>query len=930
MLAPGVRLGGYEVVSLLGAGGMGEVYRARDTSLNRDVAIKVLPDSVAADDERLSRFTREAQALAALNHTNIAHVYGLERSDRNAAGTAFIVMELVEGEDLAERIARGPLPVDEALPIARQIAEGLEAAHDHGIVHRDLKPANIKLRPDGAVKILDFGLAKALDQGSGDRRQASGNSADSPTFTSPAMTGVGIILGTAAYMSPEQARAGTVDHRSDLWSFGCVLYEMLTGRAVFAGPTVSDTLAAILRGTPDWTFLPSEVPPAVRHLLERCLTKDRRRRLAAASEIIVALDPTNAAPRAPKTGSEEPWYRQAAVWMTIISAIAVGTVLGWVMHGAQRAAPSAPTTAIIRLEASLGDAKQLSTPPKLTQFAVSPDGQSIVFSGQPEAAQRSLYVRRLDRGDVRLLPGTDGGQSPIFSPDGAWIAFWSNNTLRKVPVDGGTAITICQTDPGRQAGPSPIGWTSAELFAGASWGDDGRIVFGSFNSGLWEVSADGGTPTALTTPDAANGEFAHRLPHVLPGGTAVLFSIVKAPIGNVGDLAVRVRGEASPRILLRDAADARYIAPGFLLFARDATLFAARFDLDGHAIVGTPVPVEEHVQQAINSNSPGLNLAAAQFSVSRTGTLVYAKGGGYPSNPARLAWVSPDGKREEWGEVMASYLAPRISPDGRYVAVSGGLPVLTLFLYDLQRGGMTRLSDTTRAVFPVWMPDGKSLIYSATSNGPQNMYRLPIDASRPAEQLTKGPLANWSAEVSADGTRLLYVETDPKTGNDIWMLPLTGDRTPQLLVRSNGDDSFPALSRDGQWLLYASNESGKYEVYIRRLTGGGRTQVSPNGGHSPAFASDDHEVIYRSAAGADTKVMSVRLTPGDPPTVGTARTLPFDAIGVGSTPVRDFDVTRDGRRFLFTTRSAAPIHAISTLTVVLNWTRALEERLPRK
>ncbi|HLE69052.1 MAG TPA: serine/threonine-protein kinase, partial [Vicinamibacteria bacterium] len=584
-LSPGTRLGPYEIASPLGAGGMGEVFRARDTKLNRDVAIKVLPTAFAQDAERVARFRREAQLLASLNHPNIAAIYGLEESD----GVLALALELVEGEDLAERLTRDAIPVDEAVAIAKQIAEGLEAAHEKGIVHRDLKPANLKLTKDGTVKILDFGLAKAYEG----EPTTDGALSQSPTM-SRQMTEAGVIFGTAAYMSPEQARGGTVDKRADIWAFGVVLFEMLTGKRLFTGETVSDTLAAVLRQEIDWKALPASTPPGLRRLLERCLDRDAKKRLRDIGEARVALEERLGTRDTVRTSSGMralPWFLLA-----LVSALAL-----WALW---RPAPQpAPP---LRLSAELGAAASLATDWGPAAI-LSPDGRLLAFVASPGTGERPLlHLRRLEQLDAAPLAGTEGARDPFFSPDGEWIAFFADGKLKKVSVSGGAAVTLCDAADER----------------GGTWAEDGTIFFtagGQPGVGLSRVSSAGGTPQTLTTPDAASQERTHRWPQALPGGKAVLYT-AGSTRGNYEDASLVVHSLASDtrKVLHRGGYHGRYLPSGHLVFIHEGTLFAARLDLDRLELTGQPVPVLAGV-------SANPDNAGAQFAFSQDGTLVYQR-----------------------------------------------------------------------------------------------------------------------------------------------------------------------------------------------------------------------------------------------------------------------------------------------------------------
>ncbi len=603
---------------------MGEVYRARDTNLNRDVALKVLPELFALDPDRLARFKREAQVLATLNHPNIAAIYGLEESN----GAHALVLELVDGPTLADRIAQGPISLEDALTIGRQIAEALEAAHEKGIIHRDVKPANIKIADDGAVKVLDFGLAKVWD--GAPQADPSG----SPRLTSTDFA-ERTIMGTPAYMSPEQARCKPLDRRTDIWSFGCVLYEMLTGRAPFAGETISDTLAAILDSEPDWNALPQTAPLPVRRLLRRCLEKDRKRRLAHIADARLEIDDALSAPHADAAVSASTSRtRERVMWASAL--MLVGLIGAAAMTWATRSAtdPSETTRTLLSMaptDQSSGanplEQRPGSARPTRTAIALSPDGKTLVF-GAIWGGDQQLYARRMDRLDVTPIPGTSGGSSPFFSPDGRWVGFGAAGELRKVPLAGGPAVMLCK---------------AAALF-GASWGSDGTIVFATArNGGLLRVSAAGGTPEVLTTPQP--GEYSHRLPHILPGGHAVIFTISKgANLWDNTQIVVRSLSTGDQTVLIEGGADGRYVPTGHIVYARLGTLMAVPFDPVRLVLTGGATGLIDGVMQAADFNLSDMeNTLAAQFTVSDTGALIYVNGGVLPAIQRSLAWVDRKG-----------------------------------------------------------------------------------------------------------------------------------------------------------------------------------------------------------------------------------------------------------------------------------------------
>jgi serine/threonine-protein kinase len=643
-LHAGTRIGPYEVTALIGEGGMGEVWRAHHTALNRDDALKVLPDAFASDSDRLARFRREAQVLASLNHPNIAHVYGLEQSD----GVQALVMELVEGPTLADRIAQGPIPVDEALPIAKQIAEALEAAHEQGIIHRDLKPANIKVRPDGTVKVLDFGLAKALEPMSARDMHATA----SPTITSPAMmTGVGMLLGTAAYMSPEQARGKAVDKRSDIWAFGAVFYEMLTGTRAFGGNDVTDTLAFIITKELDWRTLPAATPAPIRRLLRRCLEKDRKRRLESAADARVEIEDALTAPsldasdvvgaRVQRVGWRYllPW--SVASTVTLVLAVVLALWAPW----RTSVAPAA-----VRLEAALGADASLDR--LNASLAVSPDGSLLVFSARNQQGIQQLYARRLGELQAAPLAGTTNARDPFFSPDSQWIGFFADSSLKKIAVTGGAAVTLCA------AGDDRGGW----------WAEDGSIVFqpGGSGVGLSRVASGGGMPVPLTKLGA--GEVTHRWPQVLPGGTAVLYTAHSSVTGfDDATIVVQPLPNGAPKIVQRGGYYGRYLRSGHLVYMRQGALFAEPFDLARLEPVGPPVPVIEDVSTYTGLSGLGGQAGSAQAAWTETGTAVYLTGQS-EVDEMPIDWMDRTGTVTPLRPTRASWSNPQFSPDGRRLA----------------------------------------------------------------------------------------------------------------------------------------------------------------------------------------------------------------------------------------------------------------------
>ncbi len=906
-LVVGARLGPYEILSALGVGGMGEVYRARDTKLGRDVALKVLPESFARDPDRLARFQREAEVLASLNHPNIAHIHGLEDSD----GIRALVMELVEGPTLADRIGDGAIPLDDALPIAKQIAEALEAAHEQGIVHRDLKPANIKVRRDRTVKVLDFGLAKALDPPAG--TEAADALANSPTITSPAMTQRGVILGTAAYMSPEQARGLTLDTRSDLWAFGCVLYEMLTARRPFTGATVSDVSAAILRLDPDWTLLPDATPAAIRRLLRRCLQKDRRQRLADAADARLEIEEALASPGVETVAPARTPSRRVervAMALTLCGGALIAALLVW---ASSRPTPHTPAR-VSRFTVVPPPAEALVISGIVRDLALSRQGAHLVYTGP----RGQLMVRALDRLDGLPVPGVTNARAPFLSPDARWIGFFTgvSGELKKVSIAGGAPISLCRVTG------SP---------RGASWGPDETIVFATNEptTGLFRVSAGGGKPEVITTPESTKGvEEDHLFPSVLPGGRAVLFTIASASnTAALGQVAVLDLKTGRIKTLIRDGSQAEYVETGHLIYATAGTLRAVRFDLAKLEILGDPVPVVEQVMTA--------GTGAANFSVSPNGTLVYVPGGAgtQVSVTRSLVWVTRQGREQPIAAPPRTYNYASVSPDGTRVALAIDDQEHDIWTWDLARQTLTRLTfDPGRDWYPAWAPDGRRIVFTSARGGPFNLFSRPADGTGTDERLTTSSHVQFGPSFSPDGTRLVFTEVMPDTGEDLMWLPidpstgLSAGRTEPLLQTKFAERN-AQISPDGHWLAYEANESGQEEIYVRPFpkVGGGRWQISSGGGNVALWARGGRELFYRN--GNSMMSVSVQTTPAF--SAGNPRKL-FEGYNFGFG--RSYDVSRDGQRFLMIKDNLSGDQSTTTasMVVVLNWLEELKQRVPVK
>jgi serine/threonine-protein kinase len=899
-------IGHYEILALIGVGGMGEVYRAWDSKLDRNVALKVVAAMFANDPERLARFRREAQMLAALNHPNVGSIHGLEES----GATVALVLELVEGPTLADRLERGPISVKEALPIARQIAEALEAAHERGIVHRDLKPANIKVRADGVVKVLDFGLAKALEPSPVERSAAA-------TLVKHAPTEVGIVLGTTAYMSPEQARGNPVDKRADIWAFGCVLYEMLTGQRAFEGQSVSDTVARVLEREPDWARLPATLSPALRAYVRRCLQKDTRQRVQAIGDVRLALEgafDTALQQNAPGVVAQRP--RGALVALVAIVATGAVGALAWVAM--RDAEPTPPRVA--RLQIAPAGAAAPSIGWNDRDLAITPDGSRVIYVGNQGT---QIFVRSLDAlAPVAVVKGI--AISGLFvSPDGQWIGFHDGlGVLKKVAVAGGPAVTVATIDT---AG-----------FSGATWGPDDTIILAtnSVDTGLQRVSATGGPVTVLTRPDRAQGEADHFWPEMLPGGRAVLFTITSLTSGaDAAQVALLDLETGARKILVRGGSHARYVsgasgsskrgdhAGGYLVYAAGGALRAMPFDLATLETSGTPVTVVPDVVMTIKG---GVNAVVAG-----DGTLAYVLGT-VEGTPRTLVWVDRQGHETPIPAPPRPYFLPALSPDGTRIAVFANDQERDLWLWDLRRTTLTRLTSAPGAdVVQVWTPDSRRLIFTSERAGVRNLFWQAADGAGEAEPLTESPNTQYPTSVSPDGRTLIFIDEFPATTNDVMMIDLDSHlETP--LVQSPFSERNGTVSPDGHWLAYESNDSGRYEVYVRPFpdVDGGRWQVSTNGGTQPIWARSGQELFYVSPTGA---VMGVGVS-GGPSWSATTPTLLVKEgyFTVSSWWGRSYDVAADGQQFLLIKEGGIDgIVAPPSIIVVQNWVQELERLVPR-
>jgi serine/threonine protein kinase/Tol biopolymer transport system component len=925
-LSAGTRLGNYEIQDTVGAGGMGEVYRAQDTRLDRDVALKVLPQAFVLDAERLARFKREAQVLALLNHTNIAAIYGFE----DAGGVQALVLEFVDGPTLAERIAHGPIAIDEVLSIALQIAEALEAAHEQGIIHRDLKPGNIKVRPDGTVKVLDFGLAKALGRepgetgqhgrretdaiDHGDRRQPDGSRkqdpahamSESPTITTPAVTQMGVILGTAAYMSPEQAKGRPADKRSDIWAFGCVLYEMLAGVRVFDGEDMTDTMAAVIRATPDWSRLPSGTPQSIRRLLRRCLEKDRKERLphigAARLEVKEALASLDV--EMPAVITPTVITTPVAATPVTTSAVAIpvppsrrGGWLGWVVA-------AIATMAAIALGAMWkgGWERQppglvlpetyvnIATPPTTdpNTLAIAPDGKRILFTALSDDQPR-LWLRSLDSPIARALPGTERARVPFWSPDSRSIGFFADGTFKRLDIDTGSV---------RHLG-------NAVTSSGGTWNRNGVILLAMGNlQPIQRIPADGGDASAITENVSGSS---HRTPYFLPDGQHFLYAAIGTP--DARGVYVAALDGFQPRRLLDVDSPAAY-ASGHLFYLLQDTLVARPFDLSELAFTGEPVRVAEGV---------------AAFSIAADGTIVYRTGtntGLGAAGVRQLRWFDRSGHSVGVLGDSESAGPPALSPDGSRVAVPRAGDV---WLVDTARGGRVRFtSNPENDNFPIWSQDGMTIAFQSNQKGiPGEIYRKSAVGSGPEELLLSTVAVTHPMDWSPDGRFLLY-RSQPLGANtsqwNLWAVPVDGDRKPFPVVQTKFDERDGQFSPDGKWIAFESNETGRYEIYIQPFPSGSKIPVSSEGGAQVRWRRDGSELFYIAL---DGQMMGVPIQLGvlGKPEIGDAvplfKTNVGGAIAQGVTR-QQYAVSADGQRFL--------MHALveeanaTPITLILNWT----------
>jgi Tol biopolymer transport system component len=890
-LVAGARLGPYEIVSALGAGGMGEVYRARDTKLRRDVAIKVLPEAVRLDPERLARFEREAFVLASLNHPNIASIYGVEETQ----GVVALILELIEGDTLAARIGRGPIAVGEALTIARQIAEALATAHEKGVVHRDLKPANITFTPTGLVKVLDFGLAKiaASADGSGDETQAVGVTE-------------GLVIGTAAYMSPEQARGQAVDRRSDIWSFGCVLYEMLTGERLFSGSGTTDTLALVFTKDPDWSALPPQVPPAIRVLLKRCLERDRLKRIGDVAAIRFALEDVSGLSTADQqvVGSMPPDVRGTKTTRRWLAALVVAvTAVGLGSWSLARFSSSrAPALTGVTHVAVVPEGT-LPTEGEAV-IALSPDGRRLAYVASHDGRQQ-LYLQELDQFEGKAIRGTEGATAVTFSPDGNWLAFAADRKIRKIALAGGEPVEL--GDFGEEDGSSSLRWESNDL-----------ILFSSGPStGLWRMPAAGGMPSQVTTLGA--GELEHHTPQILPGGKTLLYC---ATLSVYNDAGVVVQSlETGQRRLIATGTGARYIPPGYLAYVQAGAMYVAPFDLTRLEITGPPALA----LQGVRMNSHLL----AQIAYSQAGSMAYLPASGN-AGPDTLVWVDRSGAEQPTVVSASAITAPRLAPDLRRVAValSSGAGLdgnkSDVWVYDVVRNAPSRVTFEGSSLYSSWSPESTRLAYNLRRNGQEEIHVKTVGDSGPDKRLEPSAGTNFPFSWSPDGRLIAGVSVNT-TGNHVWVYGVDDPSASRAFTQTTFKEGGPTFSHDGRWIAYASSKSGRTEIYMRPFPGPGEEwTISTEGGNEPVWARKTGQLFYRLG----DAMMAVDITTTPTAVVGKPRKVFERPYNRSLALWQNYDVSPDGQRFLMV--KGSPRMPATRINIVLNLAEQLKRLVPAK
>ena len=892
----GKTLSHYKVIEKIGQGGMGEVYRAEDTNLSREVAIKVLPEQFTQDPQRLARFEREAKLLASLNHPNIAAIYGFEEAD----DVRFLAMELVPGETLQERVAKGPLPVEEALEVCRQIAEGVEAAHEKGVIHRDLKPANVKVTPEGKVKILDFGLAKAFEE-----ETPVTDISQSPTLTEE-MTRAGVILGTAAYMSPEQAKGKPVDKRADVFAFGAMLYELLTGKRAFEGETITETIAKVLESEPKWEALPGTTPWTIQTLLRRCLQKDPKHRFHHVADVRIEIQAALSDPSEVLLPGSLPVRSLQIHWGLVVGLALLTFVLGAgaVLWSLEPAATTTEPTA--RFVIDLGPDHSIpvvlnsgATGSQGDSFAISPDGQHVVYVALSRDTEQSLlYLRSIDQFKARTLPDTEDASDPFFSPDSQWLGFLVGNELRKISLAGGSPVSLA-TMPGNTYGR-------------LSWGKE-MIVFGTVNTGLWKLPVNGGEPQPLTTLDTEKGEIRHGDVYFLPGGQTVLFTAQYPPSPSVWLLSLATGEQRELMAGTRPV----YASSGHIVFQRSGALFALPFNVDRLQETSPPVPLTQKVRVQLTT---GL----AEFAISNTGSLVYLPP--QENLGSSLVWVDRQGGSQvpPLLETQNMLEYPHLSSDSKQVAfesnVVGGRS--DIWIFDVDRGTRMRLTTEGGGSFPVWTADGEKITFRSTRAEADGIYWKPADGSGAAELLLSQQSDNpvYPTSWAPDGQTLTFYEVKPGNDRDIWTLPVAGDASPFLATQFN--ERAAIFSPNGRWLAYVSDESGQDEVYVQPYPGpGGRWVISTNGGVEPLWSRDGGELFYRIG----NQIMVVKIQTEPVLTAGTPQLLFEGQFPPNLAGNPNYDITPDGQRFVMVKEVGEDS---SEINVILNWTEELKRLAP--
>jgi serine/threonine protein kinase len=889
-ISPATRLGRYEIRSLLGAGGMGEVYLARDPKINRDVAIKVIPAAFSADTERLRRFEQEAQAAGALNHPNILSIYDVDTHD----GSPYVVSELLEGETVREQLQGAALPVRKAIDYALQVARGLAAAHEKGIVHRDLKPENLFVTKDGHVKILDFGLAKLIEPN-------NGSEALTDLSTRMLQTDPGTVLGTVGYMSPEQVRAQKVDHRSDIFSLGVILYEMLSGRRAFRGDSTIETLNAILKeDPPELSESNGRINPALERVVMHCLEKSPEQRFQSARDVAFALEglssltsshtlPTPLPAKAGRSINRErlAWIAAGVCLLGFLAALSIGFL--------RKGNVDQPV-----LSLSLLPPDNVNMSGIVSAMALSPDGRRLAFVGSSQGQNR-LWVRSLDSPSAQVLSGTEGASTaglPFWSPDSRFVGFTAGGKLKKIDASGGSPQTLCDVGANR----------------GGTWSRDGVIVFAMAGNGpLYRVSAEGGEPTPVTTLDKSRSETSHRWPFFLPDGQHFLYFARSSQVEGGGVYVGSLDAKQAKQLLPTTLLNAIYASPGYLLFVRDKTLLAQRFDADKLQLSGEPFPVAEHV-----ASNPGL--ARGAFSVSESGVLAYYSGSGDLNQPL---WFDRGGKQIGSLGELGLYFTLGLSPDGKRAAVNRAdqqMGTNDIWLFDLLRGVPLRFTtDPAGDSNPLWSPDGSRIVFTSNREGVGNLYQKITSGGGNEELLLKSSDEKWPNDWTADGQFIVYQTFNAKTKWDLWLLPMSGDRQPTKFLETQFNEHQAQFSPEGKWIVYTSDESGTSEIYARTFPAtDGKWRISTGGGSQPTWRRDGRELFYIAS---DRKLMAVDVKPGNsfeasiPKPLFQTRVLSLTDFG------NHYAVSADGQRFLI--NSTIETNA-SPISVVVNWTANLK------